>query len=218
MASVFTFRRGATSKCFALFCCCFLSLLTLFSSSWLSLFNCPNGKLADSVIVSRESSNAFVSQSKKNVDRYSPFYIRWRIPSKWYDTNAGHARRSSRDKMRTRKPGLFLKFLLNIPKILNMFSEAENARRIEGGVTRDVLDSAVAAFIAEIITKHGKFRSQTVQQRSSNFQKSHLFGKAVPESQVCFHDPWRSSGAQLHYRQKNWNTRNVQPKPEFWKL
>ena len=185
MASVFTFRRGATSKCFALFCCCFLSLLTLFSSSWLSLFNCPNGKLADSFIVSRESSNAFVSQSKKNVDRYSPFIFVGGFPRS--GTTLMRVILDAHPEIRCgQETRVIPKILLNIPKILNMFSETENARRIEGGVTRDVLDSAVAAFIAEIITKHGNSARRLCNKDPLTFRNLTYLARLFPKAKFIF--------------------------------
>ena len=48
------------------------------------------------------------------------------------------------------------KILLNIQKIFEIPSRREKSRRQEAGITQELLDSAVASLIAEIINKHGE--------------------------------------------------------------
>ncbi|XP_068739930.1 protein-tyrosine sulfotransferase 2-like [Montipora capricornis] len=183
MANVFTLRR-ATSKCFALICVCLLSLLTLLFSKWLSSFKCPDGKLAHSVIVARKS-NDITSQSRVQVDRYTPFIFVGGFPRS--GTTLMRVMLDAHPDIRCgQETRVIPRILLNIPNILRTISKEENARRLEAGVTEDVLDSAVAALITEIIAKHGYTAPRLCNKDPLTFRNLTYLARLFPKSKFIF--------------------------------
>ena len=176
--------RRAVSKGFALLCVCVASLLILFSLRWFSSLKCRYEKLQNSPTVSTKSRD-IVSPSQTHVDRNTPFIFVGGFPRS--GTTLMRAMLDAHPDIRCgQETRVIPKILLNIPKMLNMFSTVENNRREEAGVTQDLLDSAIAALIAEIIAKHGDPAPRLCNKDPLTFRNLSYLARLFPKSKFIF--------------------------------
>lgn len=170
-------------KCLAL-ACGLLSLLTLFSY-WLlsSPCECRNEKDKDSATVSTVVNG--LSRSQEHVDRYTPFIFVGGFPRS--GTTLMRAMLDAHPDIRCgQETRVIPKILLNIPKILNLFNDREKRRREEAGVTQELLDSAVAALIGEIIAKHGEPAPRLCNKDPLTFRNLSYLARIFPNSKFIF--------------------------------
>ena len=171
--------------CFALLCACVISVLTLFSSRLLSFHKCWDGKLKKSAIESTNSYEILSRRQADHVDRSTPFIFVGGFPRS--GTTLMRAMLDAHPDIRCgQETRVIPKILLNIPKILNMFSKVENTRREEAGVTQELLDSAVAALIAEIIAKHGDPAPRLCNKDPLTFRNLSYLGRLFPNAKFIF--------------------------------
>lgn len=176
--------RRTISKCFTLLSICIISLLTLFGSRLLPSDKCLDEKRKDSAIVSTKY-NAITSPSQTHVDRYTPFIFIGGFPRS--GTTLMRAMLDAHPDIRCgQETRVIPKILLNIPRMLNMFSKVENTRREEAGVTQELLDSAVAALIAEIIAKHGDPAPRLCNKDPLTFRNLSYLARLFPKSKFVF--------------------------------
>lgn len=176
--------RRTISKCFTVLSICIISLLTLFGSRLLPSDKCLDGKRKDSAIVSTKY-NAITSPSQTHVDRYTPFIFIGGFPRS--GTTLMRAMLDAHPDIRCgQETRVIPKILLHIPRMLNMFSKVENTRREEAGVTQELLDSAVAALIAEIIAKHGDPAPRLCNKDPLTFRNLSYLARLFPKSKFVF--------------------------------
>lgn len=176
--------RRTISKCFTLLSICIISLLTLFGSRLLPSDKCLDEKRKDSAIVSTKY-NAITSPSQTHVDRYTPFIFIGGFPRS--GTTLMRAMLDAHPDIRCgQETRVIPKILLHIPRMLNMFSKVENTRREEAGVTQELLDSAVAALIAEIIAKHGDPAPRLCNKDPLTFRNLSYLARLFPKSKFVF--------------------------------
>lgn len=171
-------------KCLA-FACVLLSLLTLFSYQLLSSpCECPNEKDKDSATVSTVV-NGMASRSQEHVDRFTPFIFVGGFPRS--GTTLMRAMLDAHPDIRCgQETRVIPKILLNFPKILNLFNDREKRRREEAGVTQELLDSAVAALIGEIIAKHGEPAPRLCNKDPLTFRNLSYLARIFPKSKFIF--------------------------------
>lgn len=188
--TMFMSRRAISKRC-PLLCVCIISLFTLLSclrSRWLSSRKCcdeVHEKPLDSAVVSTKSNDIVPRSQTARVDRYTPFIFVGGFPRS--GTTLMRAMLDAHPDIRCgQETRVIPKILLNIPKILNMFSKVENTRREEAGVTQDLLDSAVAALIAEIIAKHGDPAPRLCNKDPLTFRNLTYLARLFPKSKFIF--------------------------------
>jgi len=151
----------------------------------LSWRNCrPDEKLKDSVIVSTTSKD-ITPRKQNHVDRFTPFIFVGGFPRS--GTTLMRVMLDAHPDIRCgQETRVIPKILLNIPRMLNMFSKVENTRREEAGVTQELLDSAVAALIAEIIAKHGDPAPRLCNKDPLTFRNLSYLARLFPNSKFIF--------------------------------
>lgn len=178
--------QRTVAKCFAVLCVCVITLLTLLSSKPLSLFKCRSEERQDFATVTVASTNVYERLPRRDhVDRYTPFIFVGGFPRS--GTTLIRAMLDAHPDIRCgQETRVIPKILLNIPRMLNVFSEAETTRREEAGVTQDLLDSAVAAFIAEIIAKHGDPAPRLCNKDPLTFRNLSYLARLFPKAKFIF--------------------------------
>ena len=78
------------------------------------------------------------------------------------------------------------KILIGISRIFSLVSEKEKQRREEAGVTQDLLDSAVAVLIGEIIAKHGDPAPRLCNKDPLTFRNLSYLARIFPKSKFVF--------------------------------
>ena len=78
------------------------------------------------------------------------------------------------------------KILMGISRIFSLVSEKEKQRREEAGVTQDLLDSAVAVLIGEIIAKHGDPAPRLCNKDPLTFRNLSYLARIFPKSKFVF--------------------------------
>lgn len=171
-------------KCLA-FACVLLSLLTLFSYRLLSSpCECPNEKDKDSATVSTVA-NGPASRPQEHVDRFTPFIFVGGFPRS--GTTLMRAMLDAHPDVRCgQETRVIPKILLNLPKILNLSNDREKRRREEAGVTQELLDSAVAGLIGEIIAKHGEPAPRLCNKDPFTFRNLSYLARIFPKSKFIF--------------------------------
>ena len=167
--------------------CGLLSLLTLFSLRLLSSpCKCLNEKAKDRDSATVSTNINGHSRSEEHVDRrYTPFIFVGGFPRS--GTTLMRAMLDAHPDIRCgQETRVIPKILLNIPKIFNLFSEKEKNRREEAGVTEDLLDSAVAALIGEIIAKHGEPAPRLCNKDPLTFRNLSYLARIFPKSKFIF--------------------------------
>ena len=178
ITNIFMSRR-TVSKCFTLLCVCVGSLLIFFSLRCFLQFK------VDSSTVSTKSRETISPSQTAHVDRYTPFIFIGGFPRS--GTTLMRAMLDAHPDIRCgQETRVIPKILLNIPKMLNMFSKVENNRREEAGVTQDLLDSAIAALIAEIIAKHGDPAPRLCNKDPLTFRNLSYLARLFPQSKFIF--------------------------------
>lgn len=179
------FLSQRTISKFLAFACGFLSLLTLFSYRLLSSScECRDEKDKDSATVSTVVNGR--SRSQEHVDRYTPFIFVGGFPRS--GTTLMRAMLDAHPDVRCgQETRVIPKILLNIPKILNLsVNDKEKHRREEAGVTQELLDSAVAALIAEIMAKHGDPAPRLCNKDPLTFRNLSYLARIFPQAKFIF--------------------------------
>ena len=175
--------QRTVAKCFALLWVCVITLMTLFSSKLLSLFKCRNEERQE--FATAASTKVYEEPRRDHVDRYTPFIFVGGFPRS--GTTLMRAMLDAHPDIRCgQETRVIPKILLNIPRMLNVFSEAETTRREEAGVTQDLLDSAVAALIAEIIAKHGDPAPRLCNKDPLTFRNLSYLARLFPKAKFIF--------------------------------
>ena len=175
--------QRTVAKCFVLLWVCVITLMTLFSSKLLSLFKCRNEERQD--FATAASTKVYEEPRRDHVDRYTPFIFVGGFPRS--GTTLMRAMLDAHPDIRCgQETRVIPKILLNIPRMLNVFSEAETTRREEAGVTQDLLDSAVAALIAEIIAKHGDPAPRLCNKDPLTFRNLSYLARLFPKAKFIF--------------------------------
>lgn len=171
------------SKCFAVVCG-LLSLLTLFTLRLLSTpCECGNEKDKDSSTESTVINGR--SPSQQHVDRDTPLIFVGGFPRS--GTTLMRAMLDAHPDIRCgQETRVIPKILLSIPRIFNLFNEREKHRREEAGVSQELLDSAVAAFIGEIIAKHGDPAPRLCNKDPLTFRNLSYLARIFPKSKFVF--------------------------------
>ena len=170
------------------FACGLLSLLTLFSYRLLSS-SCECRNERDKDCAQATVSSTIVngrSRSREHVDRYTPLVFVGGFPRS--GTTLMRAMLDAHPDIRCgQETRVIPKILLNIPKILNLsVNDKEQHRREEAGVTPELLDSAVAALIVEIISKHGEPAPRLCNKDPLTFRNLSYLARIFPKAKFIF--------------------------------